>query len=49
MHTDSIMMDAVHTSETSVHSNKTTRRYITEDFKLQFATVSHKYLQIHHK
>jgi hypothetical protein len=28
-----LMMEAVHTSETSVHFNVTTRRYIPEDSK----------------
>jgi hypothetical protein len=30
-----LMMEAVHTSETSVNLNLTTRRYIPEDSKLQ--------------
>jgi hypothetical protein len=29
-----LMMDALRTSETSVHSNETARRYIPEDYKL---------------
>jgi hypothetical protein len=32
--TIALMMEAVRTSETSVHSNETTRRYIPEDSKL---------------
>jgi hypothetical protein len=35
------MMDAVNTSETSVHSNETKRRYIPEDSELQ--TISNQY------
>jgi hypothetical protein len=33
------MMEAVHTSETSVYSNETKRRYIPEDSKLHIWTV----------
>jgi hypothetical protein len=29
-----LMMDVLRTSETSVHSNETARRYIPEDYKL---------------
>jgi hypothetical protein len=39
MHTASIiraMVEAVRTSETSVHFNVTARRYIPEDSKLQY-------------
>jgi hypothetical protein len=31
-----LMMEAVRTSETSVGSNETTRRYIPEDYLLNF-------------
>jgi hypothetical protein len=34
-----LMMEAVHTSETSVHFNMTTRRYIPEDSNLILAAV----------
>jgi hypothetical protein len=34
-HFRGLMMKAVRTYETSVHSNETTRRYIPEDSKLQ--------------
>jgi hypothetical protein len=34
-----LMMEAVRTSETSVHSNKTTLRYIPEDSKLKIACL----------
>jgi hypothetical protein len=35
-----LMMEVVHTSETSVHFNMTIRRYIPEDSKLQGAETS---------
>jgi hypothetical protein len=34
--TDALMMDAVSTSETSIYSDETTRRYILEGFNLRF-------------
>jgi hypothetical protein len=37
------MIEAVRTSETSVHSNETTRRYILEDLKLQNDTLATDY------
>jgi hypothetical protein len=36
-----MMMEAVRTSETSVNLNMTTRRYIPEDSKLQYAFALH--------